>query len=48
MTEGCCPTKVDLVSDRDDCPLTQLAFAAAGRPDVFCRLNVAGRARLPE
>ena len=48
VTESGCPTIVDLVSDRDDCPVTQQAFAAVGRPDIFFRLNVTGRARLPE
>ncbi|WOD17082.1 hypothetical protein [Paraburkholderia kirstenboschensis] len=28
--------------------MTQQEIAAAGRPDVFCSLNVTGHARLPE
>jgi hypothetical protein len=48
VTEGCRSTIINLVSDRDDSPVTQQPLAAVGRPDVYCWLNVACHARLPE
>ena len=46
VTKRSCSTIVDAVSERDDCPVTQQAFAAIRRSDVVRSLDIAGRIRL--